>query len=73
LRTLCTLWTLCTIVIIVILVVFIEVGDDVGYVEETVALESDVDERRLHAGEDFRDPAFVNIADDTAVLFALDE
>jgi len=47
--------------------------DDVGDVEEAVALEADVDERGLHAGEDFRDAAFVDVADDAALPLPFDE
>ena len=47
--------------------------DDVRDVEEAVALEPEVDEGGLHAGEDFRDPALVDVADDAALPFALDE
>ena len=47
--------------------------DDVGDVEEAVALEAEVDERRLHAGQDLRDPALVDVADDAALPLALDE
>ena len=47
--------------------------DDVGDVEEAVALEAEVDEGRLHAGQDFRDPALVDVADDAALPLALDE
>src|SRR5262245_28894253 len=36
----------------------LEGGDDVAHIEEAVALESEVNKRRLHAGEDFRHPAF---------------
>ena len=61
------------VIVIVVLLVLVEVGDDVRHVEEAVALEADVDERRLHAGQDFRDPALVDVADDAAILLALDE
>src|SRR6185295_16743508 len=47
--------------------------DDVGDVEEAVALEAEVDEGGLHAGQDLRDPALVDVADDAAVPLALDE
>jgi hypothetical protein len=45
----------------------------VGHVEEAVALESEIDERRLHAGKHLGDAALVDVADDAAVVFALDE
>ena len=47
--------------------------DHVGDVQEAVALETEIDERGLHAGQDFRDPAFVDVADDAALPLALDE
>ena len=47
--------------------------DDVRHVEEAVALETDVNERALHAGQHFRDPAFVDIPDDPAMPLPLDE
>ena len=47
--------------------------DDVGDVEEPVALEADVDEGGLHAGQHLRDPALVDVADDAALPLALDE
>ena len=47
--------------------------DDVGDVEEAVALEADVNERRLHAGQHLRHPALVDVADDAALPLALDE
>ena len=45
---------------------------DVVDVEKSVALESDVHERRLHAGEHPRDAALVQAADDRALARALD-
>ena len=47
--------------------------DDFSDVEKRVALEPDVDERRLHPGEDLRDPPLVDVADDAALILALDE
>ena len=55
------------------LVELVQRVDDVGDVEEAVALEAEIDEGGLHAGQDFRDPALVDVADDAAVAFALDE
>jgi hypothetical protein len=46
--------------------------DDVGHVEEAVALEADVDERRLHARQHFGDAALVDVADHSALALALD-
>ena len=54
----------------------VELGErvhDVGDVEEAVALEAEVDEGRLHAGQHLGHPAFVDVADDAAVALALDE
>ena len=47
--------------------------DHIVDVEEPVALQADVDEGRLHAGKDLRDPAFVDVADDPALPLAFDE
>jgi hypothetical protein len=47
--------------------------DDFSDVQEGVALEPDVDERRLHPREDFRHPPLVDVADDAALILALDE
>ena len=47
--------------------------DDFGDIEKPVALEAEVDEGRLHAGQHFRDPALVDVADDAAMTFTLDE
>ncbi len=44
----------------------------VGDVEEGVALEADVDEGGLHAGEDARHPPLVDVADDAARPLPLD-
>ena len=52
---------------------FLDCVDDLGDIEERVALQADVNERGLHAGEDLRDPPLVDIANDTARLLALDE
>ena len=53
----------------------VELGgsDDLRDVEERVALEAYVNKGGLHAGQDFRDPALVDVADDTALILALDE
>ena len=45
---------------------------DVGDVQERGALEADVDERRLHAGQHARDLAEVDVADQAALERALD-
>ena len=46
---------------------------DVRHVQEAVPLEADVDEGRLHAGQDLRDAALVDVADDPALPLPLDE
>ena len=47
--------------------------EDLGHVEKSVSLETDINEGRLHAGQDCRDPAFVDVADHAALPLALDE
>ena len=47
--------------------------DDVGDVKEAVALEAEIDEGGLHAGEDLADPAFVDVADDAPLPLPFDE
>src|SRR5262249_48059582 len=47
--------------------------DDVGDVEEAVALEAEINERALHAGQHLRDPALVDVANHPAMPLALDE
>ena len=47
--------------------------DDVGDVEEAVALEADVDERRLHPRQHLRHASLVDVADDAPLALALDE
>ena len=47
--------------------------DDVGDVQERRALEADVDERGLHAGQHARHPALVEVAGEPAPAGALDE
>ena len=46
--------------------------DDLVDVQESVALEADVDERGLHAGEDVVDDALVDVADDRPLVATLD-
>ena len=48
-------------------------ADDVRDVQEAVALEPEVDEGRLHAGQHLRDAALVDVADDAPIALALDE
>ena len=47
--------------------------DDIRDVEKPVALEADVNERALHAGQHFRDPALVDVPDDPSMPLPLDE
>ena len=46
---------------------FHELGE-VRDVKEGIALKADVDEGRLHAGQHFHHPAFVEVADDALIL-----
>ena len=48
------------------------VDEDVGNVQERGALEADLDERRLHPGQDARDLADVDVADPAALELALE-
>ena len=48
-------------------------GDDLRDVEKRVALEAYVNKGGLHAGQHLRDPALVDVADDPALILALDE
>ena len=47
-------------------------ADDLVDVEEAVLLEADLDERRLHAGQDVVDAAEVDVAGDRAALRPLE-
>jgi hypothetical protein len=51
----------------------LEGGDDVGDVEKAVALEAEINKRRLHAGQHLGDPALVEVAHHPATALALDE
>jgi hypothetical protein len=55
----------------VAVIVVLEILEDVTDVEEGIAVEPNFDERRLHAGEDAGDFAFVNAADEGELFFAL--
>ena len=50
-----------------------ELLEDVGYVEESVPFEPEVDEGGLHARQDTRDHTLVDVAGDAAVRVTLDE
>ena len=56
---------------IAVVIVF-EIFEDVADVQEGIAVEADIDESGLHAGEDAGDSAFVNAADEGELFFALD-
>ncbi len=56
----------------VAMVVVVEVFEDVADIEESVAVEADVDESRLHAGKNAGDFTFVDAADEGELFFALD-
>ena len=43
--------------------------EEVGNVEKRVAIQSDIDKGRLHAGQHAHDATFVNVADDSLILF----
>ena len=53
-------------------VVILELVDDVGDVKEGIAVEPEVDEGRLHAGQDLGYAAFVDVPDDRPLSRALD-
>jgi hypothetical protein len=53
------------------LVVFLVVLEKIRDVEKRVAFQADIDESRLHARQDARNPAFVNAAGQGIFLFAL--
>src|SRR5277367_1447273 len=56
---------------VAVIVVF-EIFEDVADVKEGIAIEADIHERRLHAGEDAGDFAFVDAANEGELFFALD-
>jgi hypothetical protein len=53
-------------------IVILEIFENVADVEEGIAIEADIDERGLHAGEDAGNFAFVDAADEGELFFALD-
>src|SRR5207247_9567362 len=53
--------------------VLAEVGDEVPGVEEGVLAQTDVDERRLHPGEDVGDDSLVDVPDDRTVPATFEE
>src|SRR5262245_33585739 len=72
-RQLCYLCGRMLLIVGVETIELFEAGDDVADVEEAVALEAEVNERRLHAGQHFRYPALVDVADDATRSLAFDE
>jgi hypothetical protein len=56
---------------VVVIVVF-KILEDVADVKESVAVQSDIHERRLHARENASNPSLVNAADQREFFFALD-
>jgi hypothetical protein len=56
---------------VAVIVVF-EIFEDIADVKESIAIEADVNERRLHAGEDAGNSAFIDAADEGELFFALD-
>jgi hypothetical protein len=56
---------------VAVIVVF-EIFENIADVKESVAIEADVNERRLHAGEDAGNSAFIDAADEGELFFALD-
>ena len=53
-------------------IVVLEIFENIADVKESIAIEADVDESGLHAGEDAGDSAFVDAADEGELFFALD-
>ena len=54
------------------MIIVFEIFEDVADVQEGIAIEADIDESGLHAGEDAGDSAFVDTADEGELFFALD-
>src|SRR5271157_3732422 len=61
----------CVRVRVAVIVVF-EIFENVADVEESIAVEADINESGLHAGEYAGDSAFVDAADEGELFFALD-
>jgi hypothetical protein len=56
---------------VAVIIVF-EIFENVADVKESIAIEADVNESGLHAGEDAGDSAFVDTANEGELFFALD-
>src|SRR5580704_6286330 len=54
-----------------VIVVF-QIFENIADVEESIAIEADVNESGLHAGEDASDSTFVDAANEGELFFALD-
>jgi hypothetical protein len=65
--------TAARVLVVGVVFVVLERLEHVRHVEERVAVEADVNEGRLHAGQHFRHPALVDVARDPARSLALDE
>jgi hypothetical protein len=61
----------CVGVRVAVIVVF-QIFENIADVEESIAIEADVNESGLHAGEDAGDSAFVDTANEGELFFALD-
>jgi len=61
----------CVRVRMAVIIVF-QIFEHVADVEECIAIEADVNESGLHAGEDAGDSAFVDAANEGELFFALD-
>jgi hypothetical protein len=61
----------CVGVRVAVIVVF-QIFENIADVEESIAIEADVNESGLHAGEDAGDSAFVDAANEGELFFALD-
>jgi hypothetical protein len=53
-------------------IVILEIFENVADVQESIAVEADIDEGGLHSGEDARNAAFVDATDQRELFFALD-
>lgn len=56
----------------VAMIVVFEIFEDITDVKESIAIEADVNESGLHAGEDAGNSAFIDAADEGELFFALD-
>ncbi len=56
----------------VAVIVIFEIFENVADVKESIAIEANFHERRLHSGKDAGDFTFVDAADEGELFFALD-